>query len=53
MTTELQIAQMYSVIQTGMALGMQTLDQALQELLNRGLVDRNEVLKKAGGKQAL
>ena len=48
-----KIAQMYSVIQTGMALGMQTLDQALQELLNRGLVDRNEVLKKAGGKQAL
>ena len=48
-----KIAQMYSTIQTGMALGMQTLDQALQDLLNRGLVDRAEAMKKAGGKQAL
>ncbi|MBW8192663.1 type IV pilus twitching motility protein PilT [Neiella marina] len=48
-----KIAQMYSVIQTGMALGMQTLDQSLQDLLNRGLVAREEAVKKAGGKQAL
>lgn len=48
-----KIAQMYSTIQTGMALGMQTLDQALQDLLNRGLVDRAEAMKKSGGKQSL
>ncbi|GGA72091.1 twitching motility protein PilT [Neiella marina] len=48
-----KIAQMYSVIQTGMALGMQTLDQSLQDLVNRGLVSREEAMKKAGGKQAL
>ncbi|MBD1388729.1 type IV pilus twitching motility protein PilT [Neiella sp. HB171785] len=48
-----KIAQMYSVIQTGMALGMQTLDQSLQDLVNRGMVSREEAMKKAGGKQAL
>ena len=30
-----KIAQMYSAIQTGQALGMQTLDQYLQELVRR------------------
>lgn len=48
-----KIAQMYSTIQTGMALGMQTLDQCLQDLLNRGLVERAEVMKKSAGKQTI
>ncbi|MCM2678911.1 type IV pilus twitching motility protein PilT [Echinimonas agarilytica] len=48
-----KIAQMYSVIQTGMALGMQTLDQCLQDLMNRGLVAREEVMKKSAGKQTI
>ncbi|WP_026971700.1 type IV pilus twitching motility protein PilT [Aliagarivorans marinus] len=33
-----KVAQMYSVIQTGMAHGMQTLDQCLKELVNQGMV---------------
>ena len=35
-----KIAQMYSSIQTGHAVGMQTLDQCLQDLLAKGLVSR-------------
>lgn len=37
-----KIAQMYSAMQTGAALGMKTLDQSLKELVQKGLVDRNE-----------
>ncbi len=37
-----KIAQMYSAIQTGDQVGMQTLDQCLKELVAKGLVDRNE-----------
>ena len=48
-----KVAQMYSVIQTGAALGMQTLDQSLQSLLQRGLVNRDDALAKAGGKQMI
>lgn len=48
-----KVAQMYSVIQTGAALGMQTLDQSLQALVQRGLVGRDEALAKSGGKQTL
>jgi twitching motility protein PilT len=36
---EAKVAQMHSVIQTGQAHGMQTLDQCLQGLVRRGLVD--------------
>lgn len=35
-----KIAQMYSSIQTGQALGMQTLDQHLQELVRRNFISR-------------
>src|SRR5919199_1207375 len=35
---EAKIAQMYSAIQTGQALGMQTLDQNLQDLVKRNLI---------------
>jgi twitching motility protein PilT len=37
---EARVAQLYSVIQTGAQYGMQTLDQALKDLLAQGLVER-------------
>ncbi|MBK1726686.1 type IV pilus twitching motility protein PilT [Halorhodospira neutriphila] len=37
-----KVAQMYSAIQTGRSVGMQTLDQCLQQLLQQGLVEREE-----------
>ena len=49
---ENKIAQMYSAIQTGQSIGMQTLDQNLQELLNKGLVSKDEAMKKAANKEA-
>jgi twitching motility protein PilT len=42
-----KIAQMYSAIQTGQSVGMQTLDQCLKGLVQKGLVDRNEAASKA------
>ncbi|PSQ92991.1 MAG: twitching motility protein PilT [Proteobacteria bacterium SW_6_67_9] len=42
-----KVAQMYSAIQTGQNAGMQTLDQNLQELLNKGSVSKEEAKKKA------
>jgi twitching motility protein PilT len=35
-----KVAQMYSAIQTGQNVGMQTLDQCLQDLVKRGLITR-------------
>jgi twitching motility protein PilT len=49
---ENKIAQMYSAIQTGQSLGMQTLDQNLQELLNKGLISKDEASKKAANKDS-
>jgi twitching motility protein PilT len=49
---ENKIAQMYSAIQTGQQLGMQTLDQNLQDLLNKGLISKDEAMKKAANKDA-
>ncbi len=40
-------AQMYSAIQTGQALGMQTLESALANLVKRGLVDEEDALMKS------
>jgi twitching motility protein PilT len=45
-----KVAQMYSAIQTGQALGMQTLDQNLQDLVARGLVSRIDARSKAMNK---
>ena len=42
-----KIAQMYSVIQTGMIHGMQTMDQCLKQLLSRGLVSVQDAKAKA------
>ncbi|WOG28503.1 type IV pilus twitching motility protein PilT [Endozoicomonas sp. 8E] len=42
-----KIAQMYSSIQTGGALGMQTLDQCLHELVRKGLIAKDVAQEKA------
>ncbi len=42
-----KIAQMYSAIQTGMSNGMQTMDQCLQGLVNRGLISKQDAMDKA------
>lgn len=48
-----KVAQMYSAIQTGQAHGMQTLDQNLKELMNKGVVSMEEARKKAANPDAL
>ena len=45
-----KVAQMYSAIQTGRQLGMQTLDQNLQELVQRNIVSMSEARGKAANK---
>lgn len=42
-----KVAQMYSAIQTGGQLGMMTLDQTLQKLLQKGLISRESARMKA------
>lgn len=42
-----KVAQMYSAIQTGSAVGMKTLDQALKELVQKGLISREAAKAKA------
>ncbi|MBK1735915.1 twitching motility protein PilT [Halorhodospira abdelmalekii] len=46
-----KVAQMYSSIQTGQSYGMQTLDQALQKLVQTGQVAREEARLKALNKE--
>ena len=48
---EAKVAQMYSAIQTGRAVGMQTLDQCLQELVEKGIVNRKEAKLKVENKE--
>ncbi len=48
-----KIAQMYSAIQTGQNMGMTTLDQCLIDLVRRGLVSKQDAMRKAQNKQAL
>jgi twitching motility protein PilT len=45
-----KIAQMYSAIQTGQAIGMQTLDQHLQDLVAKGVVSKQDAQLKAMNK---
>jgi twitching motility protein PilT len=45
-----KVAQMYSAIQTGQALGMQSLDQHLQELVSKGIISRIDARSKAMNK---
>ena len=47
---EAKVAQMYSAIQTGGALGMQTLDQNLTDLVRRNIVSSAEARTKATNK---
>jgi twitching motility protein PilT len=47
---ENKIAQMYSAIQTGRQIGMQTLDQNLQELVQRNVISMAEARAKAANK---
>ncbi|MDF1822398.1 MAG: type IV pilus twitching motility protein PilT [Alcanivoracaceae bacterium] len=42
-----KVAQMYSAIQTGAGIGMQTLDQCLQGLVQKGLISRDAAREKA------
>ena len=48
-----KIAQMYSAIQTGQNVGMQTLDQNLKELLVKGVVAKEEAKRKAAQPDSL
>ena len=48
-----KIAQMYSAIQTGQQHGMQTLDQNLHDLVEKGIVAREEARMKAQHKDGL
>ena len=45
-----KVAQMYSAIQTGNSVGMQTLDQNLKEIAAKGLIAREEARRKAANK---
>jgi twitching motility protein PilT len=47
---ENKIAQMYSAIQTGQQYGMQTLDQNLKQLVEKGLVSKQEARSQAANK---
>ena len=49
---EAKIAQMYSSIQTGQALGMQTLDQNLGDMVKRNIITKEEARGKAANKDA-
>ncbi|RLC58966.1 MAG: twitching motility protein PilT [Chloroflexi bacterium] len=48
-----KIAQMYSAIQTGQNVGMQTLDQNLKTLLGQGVVSKEEAKRKAANPDSL
>jgi len=49
---ENKVAQMYSSLQTGQQFGMQTLDQALIDLVRRNVVSASEARAKAANKDA-
>jgi twitching motility protein PilT len=49
---EAKVAQMYSSIQTGGSIGMQTMDQCLMELVKKGTVTVAEARNKAANKDA-
>ena len=50
---ENKIAQMYSAIQTGQSMGMQTLDQNLQGLVKRNVISAAEARTKAANRDAI
>ena len=50
---ENKVAQMYSAIQTGQNIGMQTLDQNLQDLVRRNVISVAEARTKAANKDSI
>ena len=50
---ENKVAQMYSAIQTGQNIGMQTLDQNLQDLVRRNIISAAEARTKAANKDSI
>lgn len=48
-----KVAQMYSAIQTGQSVGMQTLDQNLKELVERGQISREIARSKAANPEQI
>lgn len=46
-----KVAQMYSAIQTGQAAGMETMDQALKRLVEKGVISRQDAKAKAQHKE--
>ncbi len=48
-----KVAQMYSAIQTGQNIGMQTLDQNLKQLLQQGIVSKEDAKKKAANPDSI
>jgi twitching motility protein PilT len=50
---ENKVAQMYSAIQTGQNIGMQTLDQNLQDLVRRNIISAAEARSKAANKDSI
>ncbi len=50
---ENKIPQMYSAIQTGQNIGMQTLDQNLQDLVKRNVISAEEARSKAANKDTI
>ncbi len=48
-----KVPQMYSVIQTGQAYGMQTMDQCLQRLVAMGVITRQDAAAKSVDKQSM
>jgi len=50
---ENKVAQMYSSIQTGQNVGMQTLDQNLQDLVRRNVISATEARSKAANKESI
>jgi twitching motility protein PilT len=49
---ENKVPQMYSAIQTGQGLGMQTLDQCLMELVKQGVVTKQDAKLRAANKES-
>ncbi|MFP4181818.1 MAG: twitching motility protein PilT, partial [Thiohalospira sp.] len=47
-----KVAQLYSTIQTGQGQGMQTLDQALQQLVQQGVIERETARSAAAEPEA-
>lgn len=48
---ENKVAQMYSTMQTGQAIGMQTLDQDLQKLIEEHVINKNDARSKSVNKE--